>query len=258
MNRITKTAFFGSNYKIAQSVHRAVPVSGIYTEEKNFNTDLFNFAKQQNIPFFIIHTLSDLDALCSSNPELAVMYGTGLIMKQKQIDSFQPGIWNTHPGKLPSYRGRHPISWALINNEPDIGLCIHQINTQIDQGVLLASIDLPRDMNDTQNDMDRKINTAFEQGFFEQALENYYQGNCETLSEGEYHESLVSKFASIDPSEHTGPFVFNLFKSQFSFGGVVVECTRYTSCDFYYEAKKDHYPNGKVFECGNGDKIILH
>src|SRR5689334_21238254 len=35
---------------------------------------------------------------------------------------------NVHAGKLPQYRGRNVINWALINGEPEIGLTVHLVD----------------------------------------------------------------------------------------------------------------------------------
>ena len=40
-----------------------------------------------------------------------------IIISKKIIKFYKMGIWNIHPGELPAYRGRHPISWAIMNNE---------------------------------------------------------------------------------------------------------------------------------------------
>ena len=47
---------------------------------------------------------------------------------QIKLLKIKMGIWNIHPGNLPN-RGRHPISWALINNEKKIGISV-QINNK--------------------------------------------------------------------------------------------------------------------------------
>ena len=62
------------------------------------------------------------------------------------------GIWNIHPGDLPSYRGRHPISWAIMNTKK-IGISVHKINHEIDKGYLLSKTYIPRIKSDNENDI---------------------------------------------------------------------------------------------------------
>jgi len=46
-------------------------------------------------------------------------------------------VLNVHLSKLPEYKGRHPIHWALINGEKEIGITIHEMIRQIDGGRIL-------------------------------------------------------------------------------------------------------------------------
>ena len=44
------------------------------------------------------------------------------------------GIINCHAGKLPFYRGRNVLNWALINDEKDYGITVHFVDEGIDTG----------------------------------------------------------------------------------------------------------------------------
>lgn len=46
-------------------------------------------------------------------------------------------VLNIHLSKLPEYKGRHPLHWALINGEKEIGITIHEMIRQIDGGRIL-------------------------------------------------------------------------------------------------------------------------
>jgi len=46
-------------------------------------------------------------------------------------------VLNIHLSKLPEYKGRHPLHWALINGEKEIGITIHEMIKQIDGGRIL-------------------------------------------------------------------------------------------------------------------------
>lgn len=45
---------------------------------------------------------------------------------------------NCHAGKLPFYRGRNILNWALINDEKEFGVTVHYMNEGIDTGDILA------------------------------------------------------------------------------------------------------------------------
>ncbi|MDT0649088.1 formyltransferase family protein [Autumnicola edwardsiae] len=43
-------------------------------------------------------------------------------------------VFNVHLSALPRYRGRHPLHWALINGEQQIGITIHEMTFGFDEG----------------------------------------------------------------------------------------------------------------------------
>jgi len=45
---------------------------------------------------------------------------------------------NVHAGDLPEYRGMLPTFWALYHGEPEIGVTVHTMVEEIDQGEVLA------------------------------------------------------------------------------------------------------------------------
>lgn len=54
---------------------------------------------------------------------------------QPEIRSlFAHGVFNAHPGDLPRYRGNACPTWAILNNEPHVGLCVHLMADEIDAG----------------------------------------------------------------------------------------------------------------------------
>jgi methionyl-tRNA formyltransferase len=48
------------------------------------------------------------------------------------------GIVNVHPGLLPRYGGPNPMGWALRNGDPEMGMTVHRMTSEIDAGPILA------------------------------------------------------------------------------------------------------------------------
>lgn len=44
---------------------------------------------------------------------------------------------NCHAGKLPFYRGRNILNWALINDEKEFGITVHYVDEGIDTGAII-------------------------------------------------------------------------------------------------------------------------
>lgn len=47
---------------------------------------------------------------------------------------------NFHPSLLPAYRGKHPLFWALRQDERQVGLTVHVMDTGIDTGDILYQV----------------------------------------------------------------------------------------------------------------------
>lgn len=50
---------------------------------------------------------------------------------------------NCHAGKLPFYRGRNVLNWALINDEKEFGITVHFIDRGIDTGDIILQRTFP-------------------------------------------------------------------------------------------------------------------
>jgi len=83
------------------------------------------------------------------------------ILRQPIIESAPLGFINSHAGKLPYYRGRNIINWAIINNEREIGLTIHYVDEGIDTGDIILQRTWPIAWNDTYGTVLEKVQEAF-------------------------------------------------------------------------------------------------
>lgn len=59
------------------------------------------------------------------------------------------GTLNCHAGALPFYRGRNPLTWAIINGEEEFGVTVHWVDLGIDTGDIVVQIKVPIRPHDT-------------------------------------------------------------------------------------------------------------
>lgn len=59
------------------------------------------------------------------------------------------GTLNCHAGALPFYRGRNPLTWAIINGEEEFGVTVHWVDLGIDTGDIVVQIKKPIRPHDT-------------------------------------------------------------------------------------------------------------
>jgi methionyl-tRNA formyltransferase len=188
---------------------------------------------------------------------LGFSYCVGWIFTKKHIEMFTHGIWNIHPGKLPDNRGCHPITWSFLNNDKKFYVSIHSINEAIDQGNLLAMDAIQRDINDTQKEVINKLEDLLISKVIDNAFQNYSESKIITLTEGNYYPRISNQFHVLDPSMYDSKTIFNIFKNQYVYGGVIIYGKRYMTCDFFHPNFID-ISQGQVFQCNDGIKIIAH
>lgn len=91
-----------------------------------------DYLKNKNInsPEFI-------DTVSKFNCDLFVSMSFNQIFKEKIISIPKYNTINCHAGKLPFYRGRNILNWALINDEKKFGITVHFVDEGIDTGDII-------------------------------------------------------------------------------------------------------------------------
>ncbi len=89
-----------------------------------------------------------VDWVRARQPELSVAVFYDQIIKEPLLSVAPKGFTNVHPGKLPWYRGRAAIHWALINNESEIGVTVHLMSARVDSGDILVQRSVPVSFED--------------------------------------------------------------------------------------------------------------
>ena len=92
--------------------------------------------------------------------DLAVVHAYDQIFRAPFIDGHPDGMINLHTALLPRYRGRNPLTWALIASEPVVGVTAHYIDTGIDTGDILHQVAVPVGPDDTFGVVRRRIGPA--------------------------------------------------------------------------------------------------
>jgi len=85
--------------------------------------------------------------LKNCNAQVAISANWVNIISKNILDTFPHGVLNAHAGDLPNYRGNACANWAIINGEKKMGLCIHQMNEDLDAGDILVKDYFPLNEN---------------------------------------------------------------------------------------------------------------
>ena len=123
----------------------------VYTHDTPFHIPCLKvLCQQRNIRY-------STDAIAIENlpftPDLIVSIYYRYIIKPSVLQSCRYKAINLHPSLLPRYRGCSSLTWALINNEAEVGFSYHYIDDGIDTGNILLQRALPIYDWDTQGSL---------------------------------------------------------------------------------------------------------
>jgi methionyl-tRNA formyltransferase len=103
---------------------------------KFFGRSLKGIARRYNIPVYYtkdINSKAFLELVERLKPDI-IISSQGHFVGRKLRSIPRVGVINKHAGMLPRYRGIHPVFWAMLNSERQIGVTVHFMNDQIDGG----------------------------------------------------------------------------------------------------------------------------
>ncbi|MBX7043816.1 MAG: methionyl-tRNA formyltransferase [Ignavibacteria bacterium] len=105
-----------------------------------------------------VETVSSLDGIAEimSGADLGISVGFMKILPKKIFSAPAHGTVNLHCGKLPQFRGRAPISRAILEGEESITVSVHMMNEKMDAGDVICEIELPLSDKDDVNTMYEK------------------------------------------------------------------------------------------------------
>ena len=92
---------------------------------------------------------SVFEAIQEAAPDLLLSFYFREMIQARFLEIPRLGAYNLHGSLLPSYRGRAPINWVLVNGEPETGVTLHAMTPKPDDGDILAQTPIPIDWDDT-------------------------------------------------------------------------------------------------------------
>ena len=123
----------------------------IDSEDGTVYESVFEFAKESNIPTIRSNgkdgTLKEF--IIEKKPDLLYIVDFRYLLNKEIINLAPLGALNMHPSKLPQYRGRASINWAILKGETQIGLSVHFVEEGADTGDIIANTYI--DLNDNQD-----------------------------------------------------------------------------------------------------------
>ena len=97
-------------------------------------------AKEHEIPLELSRNVNSneyIERIKKYDVDLFVSMSFNQIFKSEMINLPRYKTINCHAGKLPFYRGRNILNWALINDEKEFGVTAHYMDEGIDTGDII-------------------------------------------------------------------------------------------------------------------------
>ena len=120
---------------------------------------LLDFAHRYNIPVELsenINSQAFINTVEKYNADLFVSMSFNQIFKDEIRNLPKQKAINCHAGKLPFYRGRNILNWALINDEQEFGITVHYMDSGIDTGDIILQETYPiTDLDDYRTLLER-------------------------------------------------------------------------------------------------------
>lgn len=101
---------------------------------------LMEMAKEYQIPLELsenVNSAGFIEKVKAYHADLFVSMSFNQIFKKELIELPPYRTINCHAGKLPFYRGRNILNWALINDEKEFGITVHYMDEGIDTGDII-------------------------------------------------------------------------------------------------------------------------
>ena len=235
---------FTNEQPIIKILSSKFSINKIFTESKK----LFKDQKKIKKNIFLVKSQKKIIKIGSSDCDLGISYGFGVIFKNEFIKKYKNGIWNIHSGDLPKYRGRHPITVAFLNDEKKIGLSVHSINEKIDQGYLLGKIFVKRNYQDDELSIRKKL-LKNKKKLINISIKNFKNKKISKISKGKYYKPFFKGITITDSKKYHYKYIYNATKAQKCFNGIIINGKKYYDVIFY--SKKKVSKLNRVIVCKN-------
>ena len=105
--------------------------------DDKYSKSVRDIAIYNNIEFYDTNSSNWRDVLLNNRYDLIISVSFGYILKKELYSKCRYGAINLHQSILPKYRGKDPITNAIINGENRVGFTIHYIDDGVDTGNII-------------------------------------------------------------------------------------------------------------------------
>lgn len=166
--------------------------------DKN-SSEIISFCQDNNLEVFLGNPRNGKCKAFINNKDIDVLISVNyLFLIEKDLISLPKRLaFNIHGSLLPSYRGRTPHVWAIINNEEITGVTAHVIDEGCDTGDILEQ----HSFSISESDTGGSILSKFESIYTSLVEKVLYALESGTLSPRKQEHSRASFFGKRTPED---------------------------------------------------------
>lgn len=160
------------------------------------STILENITKEHNLPLFHpahVNRSKFINEIRKLDPDIILSIGYNQIFHNEILELPPLGCINFHPSKLPFYKGRNVVMWAMINGEEEFGITAHYMDRGIDTGPILFQETIKIYWNDTYNDIVQRLDGLIP-SFVIKTLDLVRNGNVNLTIQDPYAGTYCGNF----------------------------------------------------------------
>ena len=107
------------------------------------------------------------------------------------------GAFNLHGSLLPTYRGRAPANWVLVNGEKETGVTLHRMVKRADAGAIVAQQRVAIERSDTALTLHGKLREAAS-SLLRDTLPQLIQGKINETAQDESKATVFGRRTAVD------------------------------------------------------------
>lgn len=126
----------------------------MYNLAKKWNLDTISFEKSLKEPEF-------LQKVKEKNADIAIVSSFNKKLPKELLSLTKMGFINSHPSKLPLYRGGNPYFYPIFNNDKTSAITLHFMDEDFDTGDIIYQQEFPLLANETMGTLFNRTNYLF-------------------------------------------------------------------------------------------------
>ncbi|ASI88443.1 bifunctional UDP-4-amino-4-deoxy-L-arabinose formyltransferase/UDP-glucuronic acid oxidase ArnA [Vibrio mediterranei] len=200
-----------------------VEIEAVFTHVDDSNENVFfdsvaKLAAKNGIPVYAPEDVNHplwVEKIRAMKPDALFSFYYRNMISQEVLDIAPKGGFNLHGSLLPTYRGRAPINWALVNGETETGVTLHQMVQKADAGDIVGQEKIAITDADTAETLHKRMNTA-SSDLLSKVLPTIVDGSFKTAAQD---ESKATYFGRRTPADgeikwsNDSRTVFNLVRA---------------------------------------------